>query len=99
LATLGLQDMLNRRTTLGIKRMGGVDRKAFEETCLLKFPNEDTADISAKLCSSWEESVKDPHWHPFKKAVVKGQLQVHLYTSCFYYLGSVMKKKICLIFF
>ncbi|CAK7325706.1 unnamed protein product [Dovyalis caffra] len=70
-----LQDMLNCRTTLGIKRMGEVDRKAFEETCLLKFPNEDVEDVSAKLCSLWEESVKDPHWHPFKKAVVKGQLQ------------------------
>lgn len=79
--------------------MGEVDRKAFEETCLLKFPNEDMADISAKLCSSWEESVKDPHWHPFKKAVVRGQLQV-----CFYYLGSVwkhspnMKKKLFIFF-
>ncbi|KAK9282964.1 hypothetical protein L1049_011189 [Liquidambar formosana] len=70
-----LQDMLNNRTILGIRRMGEVDRKPFQDMCLQKFPDGDWQEISARLCSSWEENVKDPHWHPFKRTENKGKLQ------------------------
>ena len=74
-----LQDMLSSRTTLAIKRMGEVDRTSFQQACSLKFPDGDWEEISAKLCSSWEEYVKDPHWHPFKTVVFKGNLRVSIY--------------------
>ncbi|KAK0593004.1 hypothetical protein LWI29_028932 [Acer saccharum] len=70
-----LQNMLSSRTTLAIKRMGEVDRTSFLQACSLKFPDGDWEEISAKLCSSWEEYLKDPHWHPFKMVVYKGNLQ------------------------
>ncbi|KAI9157289.1 hypothetical protein LWI28_019903 [Acer negundo] len=69
-----LQDMLSSRTTLAIKRMGEVDQTSFLQACSLKFPNDDWEEISAKLCSSWEENVKDPLWHPFKIAIYKGNM-------------------------
>ncbi|XVE99582.1 hypothetical protein REPUB_Repub03eG0212100 [Reevesia pubescens] len=71
----GLKDMLNRRTTLGVKRMGEIDQKAFEFACSLKFPNDDWQEICAKLCSSWEQNVQDAKWHPFKTILSKGKLQ------------------------
>ncbi|KAK3232130.1 hypothetical protein Dsin_004011 [Dipteronia sinensis] len=64
-----LEDMLSSRTTLVIKRMGEVDHTSFLQACSLKFPDGDWEEISAKLCSSREEYVKDPHWHPFKTCV------------------------------
>ncbi|XWS56589.1 hypothetical protein CRYUN_Cryun09bG0098600 [Craigia yunnanensis] len=78
----GLKDMLNSRTTLVVKRMGEIDQKAFEFACSLKFPNEDWQEICAKLCSSWEQNVKDQNWHPFKRILFKGKLQVPAYTNC-----------------
>ncbi|XWS65979.1 hypothetical protein CRYUN_Cryun05aG0160700 [Craigia yunnanensis] len=72
---IGLKDMLNSRTTLGVKRMGEINQKAFEFACLLKFPNEDWQEICAKLCSSWEQNVQDPKWHPFKMILFQGKLQ------------------------
>ncbi|XVF23913.1 hypothetical protein REPUB_Repub13aG0081000 [Reevesia pubescens] len=71
----GLEDMLNSRTTLGVKRMGEVDQKAFEFACSLKSPDEDWQEICAKLCLSWEQNVQDPEWHPFKMIFSKGKLQ------------------------
>ncbi|KAK3232117.1 hypothetical protein Dsin_003998 [Dipteronia sinensis] len=72
----GLQDRLNKRTALAIKRMGEVDRTPFLQVCSLKFPDGDWEEISAKLCSTWEENMKDPHWHPFRTIDYKGNLQV-----------------------
>lgn len=74
----GLQDMLNDRTSLRIKRMGEVDRRPFKELCLQKCSGGDWDEMSAKLCSSWEEEMRNPHWHPFKKISVEGRLHVCL---------------------
>ena len=63
-------------------RMGEIDQKAFGFACSLKFPNEDWQEICAKLCSSWEQYVKDQKWHPFKRILFKGKLQVSAYTNC-----------------
>uniref|UniRef100_A0A2P2J5K1 Factor of DNA methylation 1-5/IDN2 domain-containing protein n=1 Tax=Rhizophora mucronata TaxID=61149 RepID=A0A2P2J5K1_RHIMU len=71
----GLQEMLNYRTTFAIKRMGEINHEAFQEVCLLKFVNEDWKEKAAVLCSLWQEYLKDGQWHPFKKEIVKGQLQ------------------------
>ncbi|KAK1571673.1 hypothetical protein Q3G72_021093 [Acer saccharum] len=70
-----LQDMLSSPTTLAIKRMGEVDRTPFQQACSLKFPDGDWEVMSAELCSTWEENVKDPHWHPFKTVVYQGNLR------------------------
>ncbi|WCJ19631.1 XH/XS domain-containing protein [Euphorbia peplus] len=72
---LELKEILNNKTTLVIKRMGELDYKAFVRLCKLRFANEDWGHRAAKLCSTWDEYLKDPHWHPFKKLIVKGQLK------------------------
>ncbi|KAJ0047091.1 hypothetical protein Pint_06327 [Pistacia integerrima] len=71
-----LQDMLDGRTALAIKRMGEIDIKAFQHACSLKFTDGDWQAKSAQLCSSWEEHLRDPHWSPFKRVSIRGNLQV-----------------------
>ncbi|XP_057431824.1 factor of DNA methylation 2-like [Lotus japonicus] len=61
-----LKDMFRGRSQLGIKRMGELDPKPFQTFCSQKYSCEQWQDISAKLCSSWEENLKDSAWHPFK---------------------------------
>ncbi|TKY47429.1 Factor of DNA methylation 2 [Spatholobus suberectus] len=70
-----LRDMFRGRSQLGIKRMGELDPKPFQDLCLQKYSGEQLEEISAKLCSSWEENLKDPTWHPFKKIKINGILQ------------------------
>ncbi|XP_065860374.1 factor of DNA methylation 1-like isoform X2 [Euphorbia lathyris] len=71
----GLQETLSNRTTLGIKRMGELDPKAFVKSCKRKFSDEDWGERAAELCSTLEEYLKDPNWHPLKMQTVEGQLQ------------------------
>jgi hypothetical protein len=82
-AMQSLQNMLTGRSKLGIKRMGEVDWKPFGDICSQKFPGEDWAKISAELCSEWQEKLKNPHWHPFKKVMENGEPQVCSYTYTF----------------
>ncbi|XP_065872985.1 factor of DNA methylation 1-like [Euphorbia lathyris] len=72
----GLEETLSNRTALGIKRMGELDHKAFVESCKRKFPDEDWGERAAEVCSTWEEYLKDPNWHPLKMQKVKGKLHV-----------------------
>ncbi|KAK8671749.1 hypothetical protein V6N13_038336 [Hibiscus sabdariffa] len=71
----GLNDILNTKTTLGIKRMGDINEKAFEVACSQKLPNEDWQETCAKLCSLWQQNVQDPKWHPFKIIDIRANLQ------------------------
>ncbi|OMO59024.1 hypothetical protein CCACVL1_25152 [Corchorus capsularis] len=71
----GLKDILNSRTSLGVKKMGEIDKKAFDTACLLKFPNEDWQLMSAELCSLWENNIIDSNWHPFKTIPLNGNEQ------------------------
>ncbi|XP_040867886.1 kinesin-like protein KIF20B [Glycine max] len=70
-----LRGMFRGRSQLGIKRMGELDPKPFQHLCLQKYSDEQWQEKSAKLCSAWEENLKDPTWHPFNKIEVNGILQ------------------------
>ncbi|KAA8539472.1 hypothetical protein F0562_026164 [Nyssa sinensis] len=61
--------------TVGVKRMGEVDQKPFQDACLHKYSSEDWEVRSMELCSFWQENVSDPSWHPFKKTIEDGKLQ------------------------
>jgi len=67
--------------------MGELDSKPFRDLCLHEYPGEQWQEISAKLCSSWEDNLKDQTWHPFKKIEVNGILQVHDYKVTVYQNG------------
>ncbi|KAF8397477.1 hypothetical protein HHK36_016394 [Tetracentron sinense] len=71
----GLQDFWSNRNKVGIKRLGELDQKPFRDACLQKFSSGDWDVKSAELSSSWQEIVKNPDWHPFKKISIDGKLQ------------------------
>nr|POF19590.1 factor of dna methylation 2 [Quercus suber] len=74
-AVESLQDMLNGRSNLGIKRMGEIDWKPFQHMCSQKFPGMDWKKISAELCSKWQERLRNPQWQPFKIVMLNGEPQ------------------------
>ncbi|KQK20464.1 factor of DNA methylation 1 [Brachypodium distachyon] len=62
----GLEDMLSGHTAIGVKRMGELDERPFQNACRKKFGNDDYETIAAQLVSSWQEEIKKPAWHPYK---------------------------------
>lgn len=50
----------------GLKRMGEIDHKTVFKSCRLRY-SPAYADIkAAKLCSEWQEKLKNPQWHPIQ---------------------------------
>ncbi|KAF5959579.1 hypothetical protein HYC85_000788 [Camellia sinensis] len=70
-----LPDVLDT-TTIGIKRMGEVDQKPFQDVCLQRFSDEDWEVKSMEQSSLWQEKVKDSSWQPFRQMTKDGKLQV-----------------------
>ncbi|KAG9442554.1 hypothetical protein H6P81_018408 [Aristolochia fimbriata] len=67
----GLREMLNSsRTTIGLKSMGEIEQKPFQDACMSQFGRDEGEFKSAELLSLWQEHIKDPEWHPFKRVVV-----------------------------
>ncbi|KHG08162.1 hypothetical protein F383_35233 [Gossypium arboreum] len=56
--------LLGNRTNIGLKRTGELDPKAFNDTCKLRFPTDEVEIQATTLCSSWQENLKNPDWHP-----------------------------------
>ncbi|MCD7469918.1 hypothetical protein HAX54_009334 [Datura stramonium] len=57
------------RALIGIKRMGELDIKRFQEITERKFLGKDADLKVAQLCSIWEHHLRDPNWHPFKDVI------------------------------
>ncbi|KAF6171262.1 hypothetical protein GIB67_036930 [Kingdonia uniflora] len=69
-----LDEMLGSRTQIGIKRMGELDQKPFQNTCKQKFLTAvKVQEESALLCSLWQENVKRSDWHPIKVVTEAGK--------------------------
>ncbi|XVE78406.1 hypothetical protein DITRI_Ditri13aG0142300 [Diplodiscus trichospermus] len=62
----GLQELLGARTNIGLKRMGELESKAFQDACKFRFSPDEAAIQATTLCSLWQENLKNPEWHPFK---------------------------------
>ncbi|XP_051224111.1 factor of DNA methylation 1 [Lolium perenne] len=62
----GLDDILSGRTAIGIKRMGELDVRPFENACRRKYGNDDYEMRAAELISAWQDEIKKPAWHPYK---------------------------------
>ncbi|XVF86344.1 hypothetical protein PTKIN_Ptkin18bG0031900 [Pterospermum kingtungense] len=73
----GLQELLGARTNIGLKRMGELDSKTFQDTCKLRFSPDEAAIQATTLCSLWQENIKDSNWHPFKVIEEGGNHKVH----------------------
>ncbi|KAK9066048.1 hypothetical protein SSX86_015450 [Deinandra increscens subsp. villosa] len=68
----GLQDMLSGRTNIGVKRMGEIDTKPFQDACKEKFDSEEAPIKAIELCTLWQDKLKNPEWHPVKVVAVDG---------------------------
>ncbi|KAK3163879.1 hypothetical protein QOZ80_1AG0009660 [Eleusine coracana subsp. coracana] len=62
----GLEDELNERAAIGIKRMGELDGKPFLNACKRKYGNHDYQTKAVELVTHWQEEIKNPNWHPYK---------------------------------
>ncbi|XP_027104414.2 uncharacterized protein [Coffea arabica] len=63
------------RTTIGVKRMGEVDQKPFQDVCAKKFSRSDWEVRSVESISLWQEKVSNPGWQPFKNTLKDGKWQ------------------------
>ncbi|XP_031108827.1 protein INVOLVED IN DE NOVO 2 [Ipomoea triloba] len=68
----GLKE-LPRSGPIGVKRMGELDSKPFQEAMSKKYGEMDADDRASELCSLWEEYLRDPGWHPIKVVTVDGK--------------------------
>ncbi|KAH9603313.1 hypothetical protein KSS87_017115 [Heliosperma pusillum] len=63
------------RGDIGVKRMGEVQVTPFRDAFSKKRSSGDWEIEASRICSSWQENVGNPNWHPFKNEVVNGKLQ------------------------
>lgn len=70
-----LSDILSNSRIIGIKRMGELDDKVFYNACIKKYPKDLAEENAATFCSKWQDELKNPEWHPFRMAMVDGQLK------------------------
>ncbi|KAJ4718618.1 factor of DNA methylation 1-like [Melia azedarach] len=63
------------RPNIGIKRLGEIDLKPFQNACKKKFPLEEAQVQASTLCSLWQENLKNSEWHPFKIIDMGGTAQ------------------------
>ncbi|XVE99580.1 hypothetical protein REPUB_Repub03eG0211700 [Reevesia pubescens] len=58
---------------IGVKRMGELDNKPFLEAVKRRYNKRPAKERASELCSLWEEHLRDPHWHPFKRILLEGE--------------------------
>lgn len=68
--------LLGARANIGVKRLGEIDPKPFQNACKQKFSLEEAQVQASTLCSLWQENLKNPEWHPFKIIDFGGNAQV-----------------------
>ncbi|XP_021295466.1 protein INVOLVED IN DE NOVO 2-like [Herrania umbratica] len=68
----GLKE-ISSRAHIGVKRMGELDSKPFFEVMKRRYNEEQAEERASELCSLWEEYLKDPDWHPFKRIKLEGE--------------------------
>ena len=78
-----LPQILDATTAIGLKRMGEVSQKPFQDICMQKFSVQDWELRSVELSSLWQDKVNNPNWHPFKQAIKDGKLQVSFFLPLF----------------
>ncbi|PPR97099.1 hypothetical protein GOBAR_AA23561 [Gossypium barbadense] len=67
----GLKE-ISTRSQIGVKRMGELDSKPFLEAMKRRYNEELAEERASEVCSLWEEYLKDPDWHPFKRIKLEG---------------------------
>ncbi|KAK4755666.1 hypothetical protein SAY87_009423 [Trapa incisa] len=68
----GLKELHGVRVNIGLKRLGDIDNKPFQEACRQKFSPEEAQIQASTQISLWQSYVTDSKWHPFKVIETKG---------------------------
>ncbi|XP_010499136.1 PREDICTED: factor of DNA methylation 3-like [Camelina sativa] len=62
-----ISNLRETRSPIGVRRMGELDTKPLMEAMKIKYCQEDLEDWAVEVIQLWEEYLKDPDWHPFKR--------------------------------
>ncbi|CAN8270115.1 unnamed protein product [Cochlearia groenlandica] len=62
-----ISNLREMKSHIGVRRMGELDTKPFMEAMRKKYCQEDLEDWAVEIIQLWEEYLKDPDWHPFKR--------------------------------
>ncbi|OEL26825.1 Factor of DNA methylation 1 [Dichanthelium oligosanthes] len=65
-------DIGHCRLNIRIKMMGEINCKPFLDAPLREHPSDIARDEAAKSCSAWQQKIKDPVWHPYKRITEDG---------------------------
>lgn len=66
---------LTDNSIVGVKRMGEVNQKPFQDVCLQKFSRDEAEMRAMELSSLWQIKVNNSNWHPFKQVFKDEKLQ------------------------
>ncbi|KAJ4896882.1 Protein INVOLVED IN DE NOVO 2 [Raphanus sativus] len=61
------------KLSIGVKRMGELVTKPFMDALQQKYCQQDVEDRAIDVLQLWEDYLKDPDWHPFKRIKLANQ--------------------------
>uniref|UniRef100_A0A1J3J0I4 Protein INVOLVED IN DE NOVO 2 n=1 Tax=Noccaea caerulescens TaxID=107243 RepID=A0A1J3J0I4_NOCCA len=61
------------KTSIGVRRMGELVAKPFMDAMQQKYCQQDVEDRAIDVLQLWEDYLKDPDWHPFKRVKLENQ--------------------------
>ncbi|XP_013621992.1 PREDICTED: protein INVOLVED IN DE NOVO 2-like [Brassica oleracea var. oleracea] len=61
------------KLSIGVKRMGELVTKPFMDALQQKYCQQDVEDRAIDVLQLWEDYLKDPDWHPFKRIKLENQ--------------------------
>ncbi|KAE8714821.1 Protein INVOLVED IN DE NOVO 2 [Hibiscus syriacus] len=67
----GLKE-ISSHGNIGVKRLGELDSKLFLQAMKRRYSEELAEERASEMCSLWEEYLKNPDWHPFKRIKLEG---------------------------
>ena len=68
-----VQIMKEWKQNIGVKRMGELVTKPFMDALQQKYCQQDVEDRAIDVLQLWEDYLKDPDWHPFKRIKLENQ--------------------------
>ncbi|VFR03312.1 unnamed protein product [Cuscuta campestris] len=67
-----IKGLIDSRANICVKRMGDLDTRPFINVFKNKHPKKEAEQKALELWTVWDNHLRDPHWHPFKCIVKKG---------------------------